>query len=53
MQTMTIAWRVRRDKAAVARRHEVEKQIRKLESLPAEGSRTRQLKKLREELLGG
>jgi len=53
MQAMTIAWELRRDKEAVARRHEVEKELRKLESLPKEPSRSRQIKKLREELTGG
>lgn len=50
---MTIAWELRRDRQAVARRHEVEKQLRKLESLPDEPSRSRRIKKLREELAGG
>jgi len=53
MQSMTIAWMLRREKHAVARRHEIEKQLRKLESLPTEPSRERQIKKLREELVGG
>ena len=53
MQAMTIAWMLRREKEAVARRHEIEKQLRKLESLPTEQSRNHQIKKLREELVGG
>lgn len=50
MQQLTVDWQVRSDKAAVARRHYVEKRIRQLSSLPPEPSRARQLKKLREEL---
>jgi hypothetical protein len=53
MQAMTIAWELRRDREAVARRHEVEKQLQKLELLPSGPSRSRQIKKLREELAGG
>jgi DNA-binding response OmpR family regulator len=53
MQAMTIAWMLRREKEAVARRHEIEKQLRKLESLPTEPSRNHRIKKLREELAGG
>jgi hypothetical protein len=53
MQAMTIAWQLRRDREAVARRHEVERQLRELESRPSEPSRSRQIKKLREELAGG
>jgi hypothetical protein len=52
MQAMTIAWELRRDKEAVARGHELEKQLRKLEMLPNEPSRSRLIKKLREELTG-
>ena len=48
---MTIDWLVRRDKAVVARRHQVEKQIRELESRPAQQARTEKLKKLRQELV--
>jgi len=53
MREMTIAWLLRREKASVARRHEVEKQLRKLEALPAEPSRASKITKLREELTGG
>ena len=53
MQAMTIAWQLRRDREAVARRHEGERQLRELESRPSEPSRSRQIKKLREELAGG
>lgn len=53
LQSMTIAWELQRDKEAVARRHELERRLRKLESLPTEPSRRRQIKKLREELAGG
>jgi hypothetical protein len=53
MQQLTIAWEFRRDKAAVARRHELEKRLQELESLPRASSRTREIKKLREELAGG
>ena len=53
MREMTIAWQLRREQESVARRHEVEKRLRKLEALPAEPSRARQITKLREELAGG
>src|SRR4029453_5018938 len=46
MQAMTIAWELRRDKEAVLRRHEVEKRIQKLESLPEAASRGREIRKL-------
>jgi hypothetical protein len=49
----TIAGQVRGTKAQVARRHEVEKRIRELESLPEAPSRNYHLKKLREELVEG
>jgi len=52
MQSMTIAWMLRREKQTVARRHEIERQLRKLESLPTEPSRAHLIKKLREELVG-
>lgn len=53
MRALTVEWQVRSEKSAVARRHEIERQITALESKPAESSRTRQIKKLREELAGG
>jgi hypothetical protein len=53
MQTLTADWQVRSEKSAVARRHEIERQLVALESKPAEPSRARQIKKLREELAGG
>src|SRR5262245_12469668 len=52
MQQLVIAWQVRGDKAAVARRHEVEKRIRELELRPTDASCARRLKKLREALGG-
>lgn len=53
MRAMTMAWELRREKEGVARRHEVENQLRKLESLPTEPARSRQVKMLRQELAGG
>ncbi len=53
MRAMTMAWELRREKEGVARRHEIERQLRKLESLPTEPSRARQIKRLREGLAGG
>jgi hypothetical protein len=53
MQALIIDWRVRVERAAVARRHEIERRIRDLESKPKEASRLRQIKKLQEELAGG
>jgi hypothetical protein len=50
MRTLTADWQVRSEKSAVARRHEIERQISALESKPPEPSRARQIKKLRAEL---
>jgi hypothetical protein len=52
MRTLIIDWRVRVERAAVARRHEVERRLKDLESRPEEPSRNRRIKRLQEELAG-
>jgi hypothetical protein len=53
LQSVGIAWAVRREKAAVAHRHSVEKKIQELEARPRSAGRTEQIRNLREELVGG
>jgi hypothetical protein len=53
LQAIGISSAVHREKAAVARRHVVEKQIQELEARPPSPGRAQQIRKLREDLAGG